>query len=59
MGEAAVITIGNGDQLDAGDLDGGLGIAHALAARADECDLNAVVGGDGARGLGLLWGECV
>ena len=40
----AVVAIGDGDELHAGNLDGGAGIALALAAGADERDLDVVVG---------------
>ena len=43
--------IGNGYELDAGDLDGGRGILLATDAGADEGWLDVVVGCDGARGL--------
>jgi len=48
VNEAAIVAVGDGHQLDAGHLERRLGIALALAARADERDLNAVVGGDRA-----------
>jgi hypothetical protein len=46
--DALSACVGHGNQLDAGDLDGGFCVAHALAACADEGDLDMVVGCDGA-----------
>ena len=55
--EAAVVAVGDGHQLDAGHLDGGLGVELPLAAGADESDLDVVVGGDGF-GVLLQFGFC-
>ncbi len=43
MGEAAVVAVGNGDEFDAGNLEGGAGIALALNAGSDEGQLDGVV----------------
>ena len=45
MGEAAVVTVGDGDQFDSGNLDRGACVALALNARADERELDEVVRG--------------
>ena len=46
VGEAAVVAVGHGDQLDARNLHGDFGVALALAACADERDLDVIVGRD-------------
>ena len=51
--EAAVVAVGDGDELDAGDLHRDLGVSLALAAGADQRDLDVVVGGDGFGRFGL------
>ena len=43
-GEAAVVAVGDGDELDAGNAEGGGGVALALDAGADERELDVVVG---------------
>ncbi len=45
VGEAAVVAVGDGDELDAGDLEGDAGVILALDAGADEGELDLVVGG--------------
>ena len=45
MGEAAVVAVGHGDEFDAGNLEGGGGVALALDAGADERELDMVVCG--------------
>ncbi len=54
VGEAAVVAVGDGNQLDAGDLEGSCGIALALDAGADEGEVDGVGSGrcGGGRGLG-------
>ena len=42
--QAAVVDVGDGHQLDAGDLERGLGVARALAADADRGEADALVG---------------
>jgi len=53
VGEAAVVAVGGGDQLDAGNLQGEFGVALALNAGADEGELDVVVGGARRGGGGL------
>ena len=55
--EAAVVAVGHGDQLDAGNLHGESGVTLALAAGADERDLDVIVGGYGSGRLGLQCGK--
>jgi hypothetical protein len=43
--KAAVVAVGHGNELDAGHLDGGFGVAHTLAARANERNLDVIVSG--------------
>ncbi len=43
VGEAAVVAVGDGDELDAGDLESGAGVTLALDAGADERELDVVV----------------
>ncbi len=57
VGEAAVVAVGDGDELDAGNLHGDLGVALALDAGADEGKLNVVVRSDGLGGFALKRGE--
>ena len=57
--EAAVVAVGHGNQLDARNLHGDLGVSLALAARADQRDLDVIVGGHRLGRLGLHGGERV
>jgi hypothetical protein len=45
--ETAVVAIGDGYKLDAGNPQRDLGVALSLAARADERNLDMIVGGNG------------
>src|SRR5207302_2039653 len=56
VSEAAVVAVGDGDQFDAGNFNGGFGIAHSLPAGADESDLDVVVSGNRFGGLVLSRG---
>jgi len=56
--EAAVVTVGDGDELDAGNLERGMGVALSLNAGADECELNGIISRFRCRGL-LRFGEDV
>ena len=48
--QPAVVAVGHGHQLHAGNLHGGLGVALSLPARADQRDLDVIVGGTGCAG---------
>jgi len=53
VGEAAVVTVGDGDQFDSRHLDRGACVSLALNARADERELDDVVRGAGRWGRRL------
>ena len=59
MIETAVVAVGNGNQLDAGDLQRRARVALSLAASADQRDLDVIVGGDCTCGFGLRRGQRV
>ena len=44
-GEAAVVAVGYGDELDSGDAEGGGGVTLPLDACADEGELDVIIGG--------------
>ena len=50
VGEAAVVAVGDGDELDAGDLESDAGVVLALDAGADESEMPRR--GGGGRGFG-------
>ena len=57
VGEAAVVAVGDGDELDAGDLHGPAGVALALDAGTDESEVDVVVGGGSISHVGEGIGE--